>query len=94
MDGGGKVYVADTGNHTIRTDVFTLSLASLPPDNDFGIYLAGWLGQQYRVDYKDTLSAATWTMLTTVTLSNGSGQVTDPQSRNLPGRFYRIVLLP
>ena len=87
-------YVADTGNHTIRTDFPALGVTSFPSDNDFGMFLAGWLGQQYRINYKDSLGTATWTMLTTVTLSNGSGQVSDRQSRGLPGRFYRIVLLP
>ena len=94
VDGVGKVYVADTGNHTIRTDFPALTLAPIPTGNNAGILLAGWLGQQYRLDYKDDLRTANWTVLTTVTLANGSTQITDSQSAGVPKRFYRAVPLP
>jgi hypothetical protein len=56
-------------------------------------------GRSYRVDWKPTITAADWITLSNATNVAGTGgvvQVTDtePGVRNLPMRFYRVVLLP
>jgi len=58
--------------------------------------LAGPVGQQFRVDYADTVTGGTtnWQVLTNVTLPSSPYQVIDPSSPGQNKRFYRAVPLP
>jgi hypothetical protein len=55
-------------------------------------------GEQYRIEYTNSLSAPAWAALPGAETLPGTGgivQINDPQPnvRNLPARFYRVVLL-
>lgn len=61
-----------------------------------GITLTGTVGQQFRVDYADTVVSGplNWLMLTTLTLPSSPYLVIDPSSPGQGKRFYRAVPLP
>jgi hypothetical protein len=49
-------------------------------------------GSAYRVEYKDDLSQAVWSVLGSVTASGASASITDTTSAAVPRRFYRLVM--
>ena len=49
-------------------------------------------GQSYRVWATTGLPATNWTAIGSGTFSGGVFTFTDPQSRNLPARFYRVTM--
>jgi len=54
------------------------------------LYLAGLAGDRYRVFASSNLQH--WELLGSVTNAQGSLQLPDPQSKNSPARFYKIVM--
>ena len=60
------------------------------------IVLAGPVGQQFRVDYTDVVTATTtnWLTLTNLTLPYSPYLVIDLASPGRTNRFYRAVPLP
>ena len=50
-------------------------------------------GKTYRVEYKDSLSAAVWTPLGSAILANGDSLTVPDNLGANPQRFYRIVQL-
>lgn len=92
----GRLYVADTLNHTVRIqcvcDPATLMIALYP-----GLTVQGSVGCQYRIDYTTLLNSnpglTVWTTLTNVALSSSPFLFVDttPGSAN---RFYRAIALP
>jgi hypothetical protein len=50
-------------------------------------------GRAYRIDYKNDLSALSWTALSTNRAASASLTIVDPAGAGVPQRFYRIVLL-
>jgi hypothetical protein len=48
-------------------------------------------GQTYRVEYKTDIAQPDWTLLTTVTPTNGVCSFTDTAASGTPSRFYRVV---
>jgi hypothetical protein len=54
----------------------------------------GLRGRRYRVEYADSLaSPIVWQALTTLPLQSAAEFTLDPDSPNLSGRFYRVVLV-
>lgn len=96
VNGSGRLYVADTLNHTIRIQC-ECKPAGVKIDMYAGLTIMGSIGCRYRVDYTTLLDAnpnlTVWTMLTTVTLTSSPFLYVDssPASGN---RFYRTVMLP
>lgn len=73
--------------------VSTVQTGTRLPDGRYQLSLAGISGRTYVVQASTDLS--TWSPLTTNQLSfDGSMQLIDNQSTNLPKRFYRALLLP
>lgn len=93
---GGKLYVADTLNHTIRTqcecDPASINIALYA-----GLTIQGSIGCQYRIDYTTFLNSnpnlTVWTPLTTVTLTSSPYLFVDTTAVS-GTRFYRAVALP
>ena len=93
VDSAGNVYVADTGNHTIRKGF----AASVPPmiisgsptfnGDQFGFNLTGLSGQVVVVEASTNLS--NWLPIWTNIFVTNILPFDDPQSGNYPGRFYR-----
>ncbi len=96
MGPGGKLYVADTLNHTIRTqcecDPAAINIALYA-----GLTIQGSIGCQYRIDYTTFLNSnpnlTVWTPLTTVTLTSSPYLFVDTTAVS-GTRFYRAVALP
>lgn len=61
----------------------------LPPGQPFQIEFPTEAGVTYTVEYKDALSAATWTTLTTVTGDGTTKTASDPNQGD--ARFYRVT---
>jgi DNA-binding beta-propeller fold protein YncE len=92
----GKLYVADTLNHTIR-----FQCPCEPGVVKIGLYaglaIEGSVGCRYRIDYTTFLnpnpSLTVWTTLTTVTLSSSPFLYLDTSAPAVNNRFYRVVAL-
>jgi len=92
----GKLYVADTLNHTIR-----FQCPCEPGVVKIGLYagltVEGSVGCRYRIDYTTFLnpnpSLTVWTTLTTVTLSSSPFLYLDTSAPAVNNRFYRVVAL-
>ena len=52
------------------------------------------LGQHYQVQFKDQLSAATWTVLGGTIVGTGSSLTVSDDMTGSPQRFYRLLALP
>jgi hypothetical protein len=95
VDIAGNVYVADTGNDTIRrgfaANAAPVVVASWPSfgfnSGQFGFNLAGPAGQAVVIDASTNLK--TWLTLWTNTIGRGALYFSDPQSSTYPKRFYR-----
>ena len=93
---GGRLYVADTLNHTIR-----IQCECDPAAINIGLYagltIHGSIGCQYRIDYTTFLNSnpnlTVWTPLTTVTLTSSPYLFVDTTVVS-GSRFYRAVALP
>jgi hypothetical protein len=59
-------------------------------NNQFGFNIAWASGQTVIVEACTNLSNPVWRPVSTNTLVNGSSYFSDPQSPNLPSRFYRL----
>ena len=58
------------------------------------VVIAGALHNQYRIEYTDSLaSPIIWETLASLTLEGAEVEATDPDSPELPWRFYRVLLL-
>ncbi|MCZ7637962.1 MAG: lamin tail domain-containing protein [Verrucomicrobia bacterium] len=65
--------------------------------NSTGQFTLAWTaiaGRTYRVEAKADLAEATWQPVGQVTAAGSRATLTDPASRDLARRFYRVVLLP
>jgi DNA-binding beta-propeller fold protein YncE len=94
VDSSGTVYVADTGNYTIRKGYPALMMLSFGPsfgfnDGQFGFVLSGPPGQLVVVEASTDL--VDWLPLWTNTFA-GDLQFSDLQSDAYPYRFYRAHL--
>jgi hypothetical protein len=58
------------------------------------IEVRGVVGQQYRVEFKDSLDDSDWLTVTTFALPVSPYLVLDPTSPGRPKRFYRAVTAP
>jgi sugar lactone lactonase YvrE len=93
VDSVGNVYVADTGNHTIRKGFAATSPPVIVPGSpafnggQFGFNLTGSAGQLVVVEASTNLS--NWLSIWTNTFGTGMLPFSDPQSSTCPGRFYR-----
>ena len=56
--------------------------------------IAGPLGNQYRVEYRDSLSDTNWSVLTNLSLSASPTILADTNSQVLTNRVYRLIQLP
>jgi hypothetical protein len=57
--------------------------------------LSGLLGSAYQIHYRNTFDGTNdWQTLPTFPLGVSPFTWSDPQSADLPSRFYRAVLLP
>jgi BspA type Leucine rich repeat region (6 copies) len=59
-------------------------------NNQFGCNISWASGQTVVVEACTNLVNPVWKPVQTFTLTNGSTYFSDPQSANLPGRFYRL----
>ena len=103
VSGAGYVYVADSGNNTIRFGTnATLTFTNLPPpqpgvfqsivvqaDGAVQLDLSGTSGATYTLEVSTNLT--NWTALATLSLTNGSAQYLDFNATNFPTRFYILV---
>ena len=96
VDGAGRLYVADTLNHTIRRQC-DCDPAAIMIGLYAGLTIQGSIGCQYRIDYTTFLnsnpSLTVWTPLTTLTLTSSPFLYVDTTVVS-GSRFYRAVALP
>jgi len=96
VDSAGNLFVADTGNGTIRKGIriaggpFWLSVPGTPANGQFTFNLHGDPGQAYEVQTSTNLRD--WTPLTTLTLTSTTASFTN--SMDVAHRFYRLRLGP
>jgi hypothetical protein len=91
---GNSIFVAvNYGGAIYRTaESFRLSVQ---PGTPINLTLTGLVPATYRIEGKTSLSAtSTWSTLATLTVTNSPFTWTDPDSTNLPTRFYRGVWMP
>jgi hypothetical protein len=62
--------------------------------NGFQLGLVTQSNLTYRVEYKNSLTAAAWTTLTNFTATSTSWLVTDPSAGTNSSRFYRVAVTP
>jgi hypothetical protein len=67
-----------------------LGPVTLLPGGVLQVSMTGLAGQTYLIQASTDL--VNWTTLTTLTLTNGTGQFTDPATASYPQRFYRAVV--
>jgi streptogramin lyase len=95
VDLGGKVYVADRGNNTVRIGLLTSSTAprlrpSLRPNGDLQGTIAGVADLRYAI--QTSIDLTNWSPLLTVTIStNGTALFDDSSAAGFSRRFYRAV---
>ena len=58
----------------------------------FQFRFRGATGERYAIESSENLQI--WTRLSTFTNSGSSSVFIDPETTNLPARFYRAILLP
>jgi hypothetical protein len=99
VDVNTNVYVADSGNCTIRVD--PLIGGPVPPlfvhmgqRQTGGAFTLAWnamVGRAYQVQFKTNLNQTAWIALTNVTALNWTGIASLPVGRD-PQRFYRVIM--
>jgi hypothetical protein len=96
--GAYHVLVSDMGG-SVSSQIAHLSVMDLRLEWEAStpritVAIAGALHNQYRIDYTDSLaSPITWETLASLTLEGAEVEATDPDSPELPWRFYRVILL-
>ncbi|MFO1500396.1 MAG: hypothetical protein U1G07_18755 [Verrucomicrobiota bacterium] len=98
LDSAGTLYIADTGNHTIRVGTrvfgdrprFTANSLKLPA-GQFQIETAASSDQLVIIQASTSIPSTNWSTLQSVTLRTGRTIVTDPDAANFPRRFYRAI---
>jgi len=65
-----------------------LSVVDRAPAGELVLRLAGAPGTELVIETSPDL--VNWTLLKTVTVTNGQAEFVDPDAKNLPGRFYRV----
>lgn len=94
-DSAGRIYVADTLNHTIRVE------CCLPARVKVALYaglmIEGSVGCQYQIEYttflNPTPSLTVWIPLVTLTLPSSPFLYVDTSAPASNNRFYRVVVL-
>jgi hypothetical protein len=72
-----------------------LSSATQKSGSDVAVTFPSVAGKMYRIEKKDDITLATWTLLVDEVAGTGSPIViTDPGAATLPKRFYRADVLP
>ena len=96
VSAAGRLYVADTLNHTIRIQC-ECDPASMMISLFAGLTIQGSVGCQYRIDYTTFLNPSpnltVWTPLTTIPLTSSPFVYVDTTVVS-GSRFYRAVALP
>jgi sugar lactone lactonase YvrE len=93
VDSAGSLYVADTGNNTIRRGFASVSMPMIATGStwadghQFGFYVTGPAGQSVVVD--TTADLVQWQPKQT-NLLNGILQFSEPQPVGVKPRFYRV----
>jgi sugar lactone lactonase YvrE len=92
----GTVFIADTGNHRIRSITFNPEAQIVPPANLQlntypGLQITGTIGRSYQIQSSPNLNA--WTPVATLLL-NSSPYLWFDQNPVAGNKFYRAVLLP
>ena len=59
-----------------------------------GVTIFGRVGDQYRIEYANSLNSPNWTLAETITLPTSPYRWFDIDSPNHPMRYYRAILLP
>jgi hypothetical protein len=79
----------------------TLTVAALPQlsgaalnGNQFIVNLPTIAGQTYQLEYKDNLTAATWTLMGSSMVGTGSSIIITNDLGASPQRFFRLVINP
>jgi NHL repeat len=99
INGTGILYIADTGNNTIRMG---LPLAAPAPvlrnvlqtNSSITFSWSSFIGLTYQPQYNSEVNSTNWTNLgNSVTATNETGSATDVLGAGRQ-RFYRVVLLP
>lgn len=88
-----KVIVTGPGGTAESTAHLTVVDIQMFSGAQAGLIISGTIGNQYRIDYANSLnSPVTWSVLKTVTLTSSPQTVLDESSPGQPRRFYRAVL--
>lgn len=96
VDGGGNVYVADSGNSTVRIGFPAINPPVIAAGSlvfsagQFGFDLTGPAGRQVVVEASTNLS--NWLAIWTNTFGAGTLPFSDPQSSTGSNRFYRAEI--
>lgn len=93
-EGAYRVVVSSTAGGTVTSQDAILQLLFFGDLKLYaGITLEGTVGQQFRVDYADTVSngKTNWQVLTNIILPSSPNIVIDPNSPGHVKRFYRAV---
>ena len=91
--GAGRLYVADTLNHTIRAQCECVS-ATWPskPSHYAGLTITGTVGCQYNIEYTANMgNNPTWNPLDTLTLPSSPHLYVDTNVLFSANRFYQAV---
>jgi hypothetical protein len=75
----------------VRISTLSNAPVTLAPKKFLGVSVGGVLGKTYRIEYSDSLPAASWTFFTRVTLTNNPTWVYDEITPISAKRFYRSV---
>jgi hypothetical protein len=101
VDSTGDLFIADSGNNTIRKGV-PLSIVPTPPifeslllvNSTVSLTWTASAGRKYQLEYSSDLSSGNWqNSETSITATNGTMSESDPLGMHRQ-RFYRVVLLP
>jgi hypothetical protein len=79
---------------TLLMPPFNITTAHAIDANNFRLIWESLAGQNYRIDSKDTLAAATWTSNATVTAAGTTTTWTNAGTSTASQRFYRVVNTP
>jgi hypothetical protein len=91
---GWSAFAASTGLTPVpwTVNIPAASVTITPQTGQFGFTINGPANLTVAVEACTNLAAPAWTILQTVTLTNGTAPFTDPQWTNYPARFYGVGL--
>lgn len=82
--------IPSPGLARVNTEKFFLSTPKKSPDGTIQFDVSGEIGRQWEIQASTNL--VTWTFFTSLTSSNGTMQITDPETNGHRQKYYRAVM--